>query len=129
MLVGLRDEFKALASEGVDVVVRQTDDEATLISWLHEAASAGWGVVVNPAAYTHYSYALRDAAAVVTAAGLPLIEVHRSNPVRDEHRPASVLSAAATGVIAGLGLDSYRFAVRAAADRVTARAVPATAQA
>ena len=96
---------------GLDVEVRQTDDEATLISWLHEAADAKVAVVLNPAAFTHYSYALRDAIAMRTA---PLIEVHITNPAaREEFRHTSVVAAVATGTIAGFGLDSYRLALQA----------------
>jgi 3-dehydroquinate dehydratase-2 len=70
-------------------------------------------VVLNPAAFTHYSYAVRDACAMLTA---PLIEVHLSNPAaREEFRHTSVVSGVATGTIAGLGLDSYRLALRAVA--------------
>jgi 3-dehydroquinate dehydratase II len=96
---------------GLDVEVRQTDDEATLIGWLHEAADAKIAVVLNPAAFTHYSYALRDAIAMRTA---PLIEVHITNPAaREEFRHTSVVAAVATGTIAGFGLDSYRLALQA----------------
>jgi 3-dehydroquinate dehydratase II len=95
----------------LDVEVRQTDDEATLIGWLHEAADAKIPVVLNPAAFTHYSYALRDAIAMRTA---PLIEVHITNPAaREEFRHTSVVAAVATGTIAGFGLGSYRLALRA----------------
>jgi 3-dehydroquinate dehydratase-2 len=98
----------------LDVEVRQTDDEATLISWLHEAADAKIAVVLNPAAFTHYSYALRDAIAMRTA---PLIEVHITNPAaREEFRHTSVVAAVATGTIAGFGLGSYRLALRALAE-------------
>ena len=68
------------AALGLDVEVRQTDDESVLVGWLHEAVDARAHVVLNPAAFTHYSYALRDAAAQVTHAGLVLVEVHLSNP-------------------------------------------------
>jgi 3-dehydroquinate dehydratase-2 len=96
---------------GLDVDVRQTDDEATLIGWLHEAADGAIPVVLNPAAFTHYSYAVRDAIAMRTA---PLIEVHLSNPAsREEFRHTSVVAAVASGTIAGFGLDSYRLALRA----------------
>jgi 3-dehydroquinate dehydratase-2 len=96
---------------GLHVEVRQTDDEATLISWLHEAADAKLAVVLNPAAFTHYSYAVRDAIAMRTA---PLIEVHITNPAaREEFRHTSVVAAVASGTIAGFGLDSYRLALRA----------------
>ena len=69
-------------------------------------------ILINPAAFTHYSYALRDAAALVTNAGLLLVEVHISNPhAREEFRHNSVISAVATGVIAGFGFDSYFLAL------------------
>jgi 3-dehydroquinate dehydratase-2 len=101
------------ADLGVDVEVRQTDDEATLLGWLHEAADRAAAVVLNPAALTHYSIAVRDAAAAV---GHPLIEVHLTNPAaREDFRRHSVLAGVATGSIAGFGLDSYRLALRAAA--------------
>ena len=100
-------------SLGVSVDVRQTNDEAELISWLHEAADSKSNVILNPAAFTHYSYALRDACAIVTSAGLKLIEVHISNPhSREEFRHNSVISAVATGVIAGFGQNSYLLALR-----------------
>ena len=100
------------AAQDVTVDVRQTDDEAELIHWLYEAVDTGTPVVLNPAAFTHYSYALRDAAALVTKAGLPLVEVHISNPhARETFRHTSVVSAVATGVIAGFGFDSYRLAL------------------
>jgi 3-dehydroquinate dehydratase II len=96
---------------GLDVDVRQTDDEATLVGWLHEAVDTGSAVVLNPAAFTHYSYALRDACAMVTT---PLIEVHLSNPAaREEFRHVSVVSGVATGTIAGFGAESYRLALEA----------------
>ncbi|MBO3747934.1 type II 3-dehydroquinate dehydratase [Streptosporangiaceae bacterium NEAU-GS5] len=99
---------------GLHVDVRQTDDEAELVHWLHEAADGRTPVVLNPAAFTHYSYALRDAIAQKTA---PLIEVHISNPsAREEFRHTSVVSAVATGTIAGFGLQSYVLALRAIAD-------------
>lgn len=92
--------------------LRQSDDEATLIGWLHEAVDTKTPVILNPAAFTHYSYALRDAAAMVTQAGIALLEVHLSNPqAREEFRHTSVISGVATGVIMGLGFDSYRLAL------------------
>lgn len=102
------------AALGLEVDVRQTDDEAELVSWLHEAVDTRTAVVLNPAAFTHYSYALRDAAAQVTTAGLPLIEVHLSNPMaRESFRRHSVVGPVATGTIAGFGFDSYRLALEA----------------
>ncbi len=99
---------------GLSVDVRQTDDEAELIGWIHEAADARIPVVLNPAAFTHYSYALRDAISQRTA---PLVEVHISNPnAREEFRHTSVVASVATGTIAGFGLQSYVLALRAIAD-------------
>jgi len=104
------------AASGLAVAVRQTNDEAELVGWLHEAADAGTAVVLNPAAFTHYSYALRDACAMLTG---PLVEVHISNPAaREEFRHTSVVAGVATGTIAGFGLDSYRLALRAVATLV-----------
>lgn len=95
---------------GLDVEVRQTDDEATLISWVHEAADAGTPVVLNSAAWSHYSYALRDACAQLTA---PLVEVHLSQtPAREPFRHVSVIGAVATATITGLGVEGYRAALR-----------------
>ena len=95
---------------GLVADVRQTDDEATMIGWLHEAADAGAPVVLNGAAWTHYSYALRDACSVLTA---PLVEVHISQThAREEFRHSSVVSAVATATITGLGVEGYRAALR-----------------
>ncbi len=92
--------------------LRQTDDEGQLLRWLHEAADSGAPVILNAGAWTHYSYALRDAVSLVTKAGGTVIEVHLSNPhAREEFRHTSVLSAVASGVIAGFGFDSYRLAL------------------
>jgi 3-dehydroquinate dehydratase-2 len=113
-LVALCEESGA--ELGLRVEVRQTNDEAELVGWLHDAADARTPVVLNPAAFTHYSYALRDACAMLTA---PLVEVHISNPAaREEFRHTSVVAAVATGTIAGFGMDSYRLALRAIASRV-----------
>ena len=95
-----------------DVDVRQTNSEPELIEWLHQAADDKTPVILNPAAFTHYSYALRDAVGLLTKSGVPLIEVHISNPhSREEFRHNSVISGVATGVIAGFGFDSYRLAL------------------
>ncbi len=107
------------AALGLAVEVRQTDDEATLLGWLHEAAERASGVVLNPAAFTHYSYAVRDAAAMLT---VPLVEVHLSNiAAREEFRRHSVVAGVAAGVISGFGFDSYRLALRALASMLEAK--------
>jgi 3-dehydroquinate dehydratase II len=101
------------AELGLAIDLRQTDDEAELIGWVHEAFERRLPVVINPAAFTHYSYALRDALAMLTA---PLIEVHLSNPAaRESFRHISVVSAVAHGTIAGFGPQSYELALRAVA--------------
>jgi 3-dehydroquinate dehydratase-2 len=100
----------------LDVEVRQTDDEGVLIGWLHEAVDTSADVVLNPAAFTHYSYATRDACAMVTGAGLWLVEVHLTNPLtREAFRHVSVVGPVATGTIAGFGIDSYLLALQAIA--------------
>jgi 3-dehydroquinate dehydratase-2 len=111
---GLTDLVSAEAKGlGLVAEVRQTDDEAELIHWIHEAVDQGLDVVMNPAAFTHYSYSLRDAAVQITKSGRKLIEVHISNPhTREEFRHTSVISGVATGVIAGFGVDSYLLALR-----------------
>ena len=108
----LQERLEDEARAGVTIDLRQTNDEAELIGWLHEAVDGGHPVILNPAAFTHYSYALSDAAKLVTSAGLTLVEVHISNPhAREEFRHTSVISAVATGVIAGFGFDSYSLAL------------------
>ena len=108
------------AELGLDVDVRQTDDESEIVGWLHEAVDTRSHVVLNPAAFTHYSYALRDAAAQVTTGGLVLVEVHLSNPAaREEFRRHSVVGPIATGTVAGFGFDSYRLALQAVAARTS----------
>lgn len=110
-LVQLEALAAALAERlRLDLTCRQTDDEATMLGWLHEAADAGAAVVLNAGAWTHTSVALRDACAQLTA---PLVEVHLTNVHRrEEFRHHSYLSGVATGVIAGLGVEGYLAALR-----------------
>ena len=99
----------AAKTHGFVADVRQSNDEAEMIAWLHEAADANLPVIINPAAFTHYSYAIRDAAEMVKA---PLIEVHLSNPLsREEFRHTSVISGVANGTIGGFGPNSYVLSV------------------
>jgi 3-dehydroquinate dehydratase-2 len=99
----------AAKTHGFTADIRQSDDEATIIGWLHEAADTNTPVIINPAAFTHYSYAIRDAAELVKA---PLIEVHLSNPLaREEFRHTSVISGVANGTIGGFGPNSYVLAL------------------
>jgi len=109
---------RAAAALGLTADVRQTDDEATLLGWLHDASGEAAAVVLNPAALSHYSIALRDACAMLT---VPLVEVHITNiAAREEFRHHSVVSAVARGTISGLGVDGYRLALDAVATLLAA---------
>lgn len=103
----LRDEASKLS---IEVDIRQSNDESEIIGWLHEAAESKLPVIFNPAAFTHYSYAIRDAVIMLKNAA---IEVHLSNPLsREEFRHTSVISGVVSGTIAGFGIDSYRLALQ-----------------
>jgi 3-dehydroquinate dehydratase-2 len=113
----LDDLAKACAATaeqlGLVTDFRQTDNEAELVGWIHEAIDERIPVVLNAAAFTHYSYSLRDALAMRTA---PVVEVHLSNPAaREEFRHTSVIAGVADGTIAGFGFASYQLALRAVA--------------
>lgn len=100
---------KSAADLGLSIDIRQSDDEATIVKWLHEAADQGLPVIINPAAFTHYSIAIHDAAEMVKS---PLIEVHLSNPLaREDFRHTSVISGVAQGTISGFGPNSYKLAL------------------
>jgi 3-dehydroquinate dehydratase-2 len=95
---------------GMEVVVRQTDDEGELLRWIHAASDAGDAVVINPGGWSHTSVVLRDALAALNG---PLVEVHISNiHRREEFRHHSYVSAVADGVIAGLGVEGYVLALQ-----------------
>lgn len=106
------EEFERAASAvGLEVVAVQSDAEADLVAALHRAADEGAAVVINPGAFTHYSYAIADAVAQVDA---PVVEVHISNPnAREEWRRRSVISPYVTGTVSGFGKDSYLLALEA----------------
>ncbi len=108
---GLVEKCETTGAElGIDVEVRQTDHEGEMLGWLHEAANDGTPVVLNAGAWTHYSIAVRDACAQLRA---PLIELHISNTHRrEDFRHHSYISAVATGVILGLGVEGYPLAIR-----------------
>ncbi|MFI5531197.1 type II 3-dehydroquinate dehydratase [Kitasatospora sp. NPDC051853] len=117
---GLVERCTALGKElGLEVEVRETNSEQSMIEWLHEAADGRTPVVINPGAFTHYSYGMRDAAAQRTA---PLIEVHISNPyARETFRHNSVIAAVASGTVAGFGIGSYELALRALAEQLVTK--------
>jgi len=114
----LVESLEAAATEAEMISVRQTNDESELIGWIHEALDSRAEVILNPAAFTHYSYALRDAVAMLTGAAISVVEVHISNPhAREEFRHNSVISGVVTGVIAGFGVESYHLALAALRSR------------
>jgi 3-dehydroquinate dehydratase-2 len=110
-------KIRALAKElGVDVVIRQSNYEGELVTWIQQAPGQFGAIVINPAAYTHSSVAMRDA---ITSVGLPTIEIHLSNIHRREpFRHHSYIAEAAVGQIAGFGADSYLLGLRAAVARL-----------
>jgi 3-dehydroquinate dehydratase II len=97
---------------GMEVDVRQTNHEGELLDWLNTAADQRTPVVLNAGAWTHYSFALMDACAMLTA---PLVEVHLSDPAArpEQFRHTSVVTPYAAAVIAGHGVDGYREALAA----------------
>jgi len=116
---------RAGAELGLAVEVRQSDSEAEMLHWLHEAADERLPVVLNAAALSHTSLALRDAAAARTA---PLVEVHISNVhAREEFRHHSYLSAVASGLIVGLGVEGYVLALSWLSSTLGSTAMPDTA--
>ncbi|MFM1950929.1 MAG: hypothetical protein RL418_616 [Actinomycetota bacterium] len=111
-LADIEHSLRQVAPEA-DLEFMQSNSEDEIIGKIHQAFSEKADVILNPAAFTHYSYALRDACAMLSSVGSRLIEVHISNPhTRETFRHKSVISGVATGVIAGFGLDSYRLALK-----------------
>jgi 3-dehydroquinate dehydratase-2 len=109
---------KAGQELGLTIDVRQTEFEGELVTWIHEACDGSLPVVLNAGALTHYSYALADAVKMRTA---PLVEVHISNiAAREGFRHESVITAVASGIIAGFGFQSYVLALHAVASLVAA---------
>ncbi len=105
---GLREQA---ATAGLEIVFRQTNHEGVLVDWIQEARHAASGLILNAGAYTHTSVAVLDA---LRALSLPIAEVHLSNIFRREaFRHHSYVSLAATGVICGFGVQSYRLALAA----------------
>lgn len=101
----------AAAAVGATLIFRQSNHEGELVDWIQEARRQAAGVVINAGAYTHTSVAIHDALKVLT---IPVVEVHLSNPgIREEFRHKSLVSPAASGVIAGFGPLGYRLAIDA----------------
>lgn len=113
-LADINDALDQLArSLGVEVKNFQSNDESRMIEAIHDARDKNFsGLLINAGAWTHYSYALADALAILT---IPIVEVHMSNIfAREAFRRESVISPLARGIISGFGLDSYLLALRAA---------------
>lgn len=107
-------------ADGFTVDLRQSNSEGELVSWFHEARTTCAGIVINPAAYTHTSVALRDAA--LTCDGIPIVEIHLSNPhKREKFRHHSYMSPVVQGYIAGFGAHGYELALAAVIRIVKAR--------
>jgi 3-dehydroquinate dehydratase-2 len=114
-LAEVNSQIRALAKRlNLNVEIRQSNNEGELVTWIQEASAKFSAIVLNPAAYTHTSIALRDA---ITAVGIPTVEVHISNiHKREEFRRRSFVAEAAVGQIAGFGVKSYLLGLRAAAE-------------
>jgi 3-dehydroquinate dehydratase-2 len=116
-LAQINQKIRALAKElGVDVDIRQSNHEGELVTWIQQAPGQFGAIVINPAAYTHSSVAMRDA---ISAVGIPTIEIHLSNiHKREPFRRHSYIAEAAVGQIAGFGANSYLLGLRAAVARL-----------
>ena len=112
-LADIKTQVRVLAKElGVEVDFRQSNSEGELVTWIQETAGKFDALVINPAAYTHTSLALRDA---ISAVGIPTVEVHLSNiHKREPFRHHSYIAEVAVGQIAGFGVQSYLIGLRAA---------------
>jgi 3-dehydroquinate dehydratase II len=114
-LEGIGREIRSLAKQlSVSVEIRQSNNEGELVDWIQEAPAQFGAIVINPAAYTHSSVAMRDA---IIAAGIPAIEIHISNIYkREDFRKHSYIAGVAVGQITGFGVQSYLLGLRAAVE-------------
>jgi 3-dehydroquinate dehydratase-2 len=113
----IEEKVRALAKEiGVEIDFRQSNSEGELVNWIQEAPKQFGAIVINPAAYTHTSIAMRDA---ISAVGIPTVEIHISNiHKREAFRHHSYIAEVAVGQIAGFGVNSYLLGMRAAAELI-----------
>ena len=114
-LAEIEQKVRALAQElRVEVDFRQSNSEGELVTWIQQAAGKFGAILINPAAYTHTSLAMRDA---ISAVGIPVIEIHLSNiHKREPFRHHSFIAEVAVGQISGFGLQSYLLGLKAAAE-------------
>lgn len=114
-LAEIEKKVRALAKQlGVAVDFRQSNSEGELVTWIQQSRGEFAAIVINPAAYTHTSLAMRDA---ISAVGVPTIEIHLSNiHKREQFRHHSLIAEVALGQIAGFGVESYLLGLRAAAN-------------
>jgi len=112
-LAQIEKQLRTLAKElAVEIEFRQSNDEGELVTWIQQAAGKFAAIVINPAAYTHTSLAMRDA---ISAVGIAVVEIHLSNiHKREQFRHHSYIAEVAVGQIAGFGADSYLLGLRAA---------------
>jgi len=117
-LADIEAKCRTLANElGLDIEFKQSNAEHQLIDWIHDARTSASGLIINPGAYSHTSIAIHDA---LKACDFPIVEVHISNiHRREDFRHHSYVSLAATGVIAGLGVEGYALALRGLASLIT----------
>lgn len=115
-LAQIEKQVRALAKDlKVDIDFRQSNSEGELVTWIQQAAGKFAAIVINPAAYTHTSLAMRDA---ISAVGIPTVEIHISNiHKREQFRHHSYITEVAVGQIAGFGVESYLLGLRAAVNR------------
>ncbi|MDE6724182.1 MAG: type II 3-dehydroquinate dehydratase [Ruminiclostridium sp.] len=114
-----REILEKAKKMGIEVAFFQSNHEGSIIDALHEAMDSYDGVVLNAGAFTHYSYAIRDAIAAIK---IPVVEVHISNiHAREEFRHTSVIAPVCAGTIAGFGKNSYILGLRAVAETVAER--------
>ena len=115
-LTEIEEKVRALANElAVDIEFRQSNSEGELVTWIQQAPEKFAAIVINPAAYTHTSLAMRDA---ISAVGVPVVEIHLSNiHKREQFRHHSYIAEVAVGQIAGFGAESYLLGLRAAVNK------------
>jgi 3-dehydroquinate dehydratase-2 len=113
----IEKKVRALAEElDVEVDFRQSNSEGELVTWIQQAAGSFGAIVINPAAYTHTSLAMRDA---ISAVSVPTVEIHISNiHKRETFRHHSFIAEVAVGQIAGFGVNSYLLGLRAATELI-----------